>query len=249
MCRMLLYMGRPRTLSSLLFDPPHSLERQAFTPRYQDPPLCNGDGWGVCWFPGAEGEPRRHRTARPIWEDGSFRSSAGSIESGCVLAAVRSATPPSAVSEENTAPFTHGRWAFAHNGRIEGFHSGADGRVRELGSPTCGSRVRGSTDSEWIFTLLLERLERGDPVGDALSALVRELLDICGGAFTVLLTDGESGWASVVGRSLFCSQTDLDVVIASEPLDYEDGWTRLPEGSLLVVRAGKVHVAEGVFPT
>ncbi|GIU84691.1 MAG: class II glutamine amidotransferase [Acidimicrobiales bacterium] len=246
---MLLYLGRPRPLSSLLFDPPHSLERQASAPRYQDPPLCNGDGWGVCWYPSGAIEPRRHRTTVPIWEDEAFHSSARSIESGCVLAAVRSATPPSAVSEENTPPYTHRRWAFAHNGRIQGFHSGTRRRVRELGSPMCGTRVRGSTDSEWIFAILLERLQRGDPVEEALSSLVRELLETCGGAFTTLLTDGEYGWASVLGRSLFYSQSAHDCVIASEPLDDEGGWTRLPEGSLLAAREGKIRVIEGVFPT
>ena len=46
----------------------------------------------------------------------------GSIESRCIFAHVRAATPGmSVVSEENCHPFRYGTLLFQHNGHVEGF--------------------------------------------------------------------------------------------------------------------------------
>ena len=44
MCRLLGYFGRPVPLTSLVFDPPFSLERQSHAPRHQDLGRINADG-------------------------------------------------------------------------------------------------------------------------------------------------------------------------------------------------------------
>ena len=41
------------------------------------------------------------------------------LSSGCVLAAVRSATVGMPIEESAAAPFTDGRWLLSHNGRVD----------------------------------------------------------------------------------------------------------------------------------
>ena len=57
MCRLAAYAGPPAPLSALLYDPPHSLEHQAYAPRELVSGNVNVDGTGVAWWPAHEDEP------------------------------------------------------------------------------------------------------------------------------------------------------------------------------------------------
>ena len=72
MCRHLAYLGEAATLRSLLTDPPHSLQAQAWAPRRQRHGVLNADGFGVGWYADGDPVPARYRRARPIWSDPSF---------------------------------------------------------------------------------------------------------------------------------------------------------------------------------
>ena len=109
MCRHLAYLGPPRSLASLLYEPGHSLEQQSWKPLRQRAGAMNADGWGVGWWdPLVRPEPARYRTAAPMWTDRSFRSVAEVVHAGAFMAAVRSATPPSPIVETGNAPFVAG---------------------------------------------------------------------------------------------------------------------------------------------
>ena len=47
MCRHLAWLGRPRSLASLVLEPPSSLLVQSYAPRRQRYGTVNADGWGV----------------------------------------------------------------------------------------------------------------------------------------------------------------------------------------------------------
>jgi len=91
-CRHLAWLGAPRSLGELLLEPEHGLLAQSYAPRRQRHGTMNADGWGVGFYAGSRAEPARWRSNRPLWGDASFASVAPVISSGCVLAAVRSAT-------------------------------------------------------------------------------------------------------------------------------------------------------------
>ncbi|MGH3712401.1 MAG: ergothioneine biosynthesis protein EgtC, partial [Micromonosporaceae bacterium] len=117
MCRHLLYLGRPVTLSALLLAPPHSLLRQSWAPRdMRGGGTVNADGFGAGWY--VAGAPVRYRRDCPMWADENFARLAAVTSSGAVLAAVRSATVGMPVTETASAPFTEGRWLFSLNGRV-----------------------------------------------------------------------------------------------------------------------------------
>ena len=77
----------------------------------------NADGWGVGFFDKALA--RRWRSAAPLWGDASFASVAPALSSGCVVAAVRSATVGMPIEPSASAPFTDGQWLLSHNGLVD----------------------------------------------------------------------------------------------------------------------------------
>jgi glutamine amidotransferase len=155
MCRFTLYLGSPIRLSSLLFEPEHSLMRQSTRKQERAGPL-NGDGFGVGWYARALcPEPAVFRSVTPAWNNRNLRSLSRVVVSDCILAHVRSATERSRVDEANCHPFRYGPFLFMHNGDIGSF-----GRVRrkllnEI-SDDAFSNVHGSTDSELCFAALID---------------------------------------------------------------------------------------------
>jgi glutamine amidotransferase len=231
MCRHLAYLGPPVTLRALLLDPPSSLLRQAWRPRQQRQGTVNADGFGVGWYSPLRRDPARYRRAQPIWTDASFASIAGVVETSCLLAAVRDATPGMPVEESATAPFTADRWLFSHNGRVDGWTSLLpDGTVLEA-----------ATDSALLWTLVLARLRSGASPGAALAETARAVLGRASARLNLLLTDGTAIAATACGESLFVRRAPT-LVVASEPYDEDPGWEPVPEASLVVAAADRVTV-------
>jgi glutamine amidotransferase len=104
MCRHLAYLGPPIALSRLLFDPPHSLCHQSWSPHdMRGGGTINADGFGIGWY--AAGRSVRYRRHTPIWSDTTLPELAATVTAGAILAAVRSATTGMPVVETAAAPF------------------------------------------------------------------------------------------------------------------------------------------------
>jgi gamma-glutamyl hercynylcysteine S-oxide hydrolase len=225
---MLGYLGPAVTLQALLYDPPHSLHEQSWAPQRQRSGVVNADGVGVGWYDlDRRPEPARYRSAKPMWADHSLASLAGVVASGAVLAVVRGATAPSPAEESSTPPFTDGRWLFAHNGRVEGFRSGAGTRLRRALTEHRDAGILGTSDSEVLFALFLDRIDKGETAEQALCSVVDAVEAEAGGTLTMLVTDGEQLAGVVRGEPLFMLSTDAAVVVASEPSDGDARWQEL----------------------
>lgn len=231
MCRHLAYLGPPVTLQALLLDTPSSLLRQAWQPRHQRHGTVNADGFGAGWYSARRREPARYRRARPLWSDASFASIAGVVETRCLLACVRDASPGMPVEESATAPFTAGPWLFSHNGRIDGWQSLLPDRAV----------LEAATDSALLWVLLLQRLRAGVSAVDAVADTVRTVRGHPPGRLNLLLTDGSAIVATTCGESLFARRGPA-LVVASEPYDDEPGWEPVPDASLVVARDGDVRI-------
>ncbi len=230
MCRHLARIGPPVSLQALLMDPPCGLLRQSWAPRRQRNGTLNADGFGVGWYSADRPEPARYRRAVPMWTDASFGSLAGVVTSGCVLAAVRSATAGMPQDEGACAPFLlPGGVLLSHNGAVP----------REAVAPLVPSAALaaiGSTvDSAFLAALVAGRLADGAPLDEAVGSVVREVARRAPSArLNLLATDGDAVAASAWGDTL-CWRTDPDaVVVASEPYDDEPGWTDVPDRTLVV---------------
>jgi glutamine amidotransferase len=218
MCRHLAWVGAPRTVASLVLEPEHGLLRQSYQPRRQSHGLMNADGWGVgLWVPGRP-EPVRWRSSRPLWSDASFASVAPVLSSGCVLAAVRSATPGMPADESAAAPFTDGRWLLSHNGRVDRDVLPSYAEAESV----CDSAV-----------LAAHVFAQGP---DHLAKVVTEVARLDPTArLSLLLTDGTRILATTWGDPLSYLVEADGVVVASEPFDDDPRWLDVPDRHLLEV--------------
>ena len=218
MCRHLAWPGRPRSLASLVLDPPSSLLVQSYAPRRQRYGTVNADGWGVgFWAPGRP-VPARWRSAQPLWGAASFASVAPVVSAGCVVAAVRSATVGMPLEESAVAPFTDGRWLLSHNGRVDR-------------SVLPAVRDAESTVDSALFAALV--FARGP---DALGGTVTEVAAADPGArLNLLAADGTRLLATTWGDTLSVLVTEEGTALASEPWDDDPRWSDVPDRTLIEV--------------
>lgn len=235
MCRLGAYLGPPSTLESLFVAPPHSLYHQAYAPRDQASGTVNADGFGVGWYDlDRRAEPAVHKSARSIWADRSFQSFSGVVATTATVAVVRGATAPAPVEDSGAQPFTSGRWLFAHNGAVDGFRThGVAARLRRSLSEQRESQILSASDSEVLFALVLDRLDAGASMAEAVSDTIGFVRSVAGGRLNLVLTDGARIVATRSGDAL-SGRCDPDAVhIASEPFDDAPTWQSLPDHHLV----------------
>jgi glutamine amidotransferase len=226
MCRHLAWLGEPRTVASLVLDPPCGLLRQSYAPRRQKRGLLNADGWGVALY-GPSGSVHRWRSSRPLWSDASFASMAPLLSSSSVLAAVRSATAGMPLDETAAAPFTDGRWLLSHNGRVA--------RTALPLSPAAESLCDSALLAAHVFA--------SGPAGvvDTLRTVAAADPDAY---LSVLLTDGSQVLGVTWGDELAYLVEPDGVVVASEPWDDDPRWVDVPDRHLIEVTPTGVIVTD-----
>lgn len=179
MCRFLAYKGKSILINELLYEPKNSLIRQSARAHEAEEPL-NGDGFGVGWYASdITSEPGLYVSVRPAWNDRNLRHLCGRIKTDALFAHVRAASEGE-VSEANCHPFHFKRYLFMHNGGIGGFQK-LKRQIRRKLSDEIYDWIRGQTDSEHLFALILENLKNRDgkptavELAAALEATVREI--------------------------------------------------------------------------
>jgi len=234
-CRHLAHLGRPATLEELLLLPPHGLLTQSYAPRRQAHGLMNADGFGCGWYDPVRAAPARYRRAVPLWSDPSFASLAGVVRSGCVLAAVRSATAGTPADDSACAPFLLGDVLLSLNGRVD------VAAIAHL-VPSAPLAALGSTvDSAYVAALVGARLQAGDPLPVALGTTVRTVGELDPAArLNLLATDGRTTAATAWGDTLVVRADGSGVLVASEPGDDGDGWQPVPDRTLVCATAADV---------
>ncbi len=168
MCRLLGYIGEPISLDHVLFETDSSLVRQSYSPRMMAT-FLNLAGFGMAaWDPHSvrAEDPLIYRATTLPAFDQNLRSLAAKLAPTCLIAHVRGVTHSARemVAETNLHPFRfHSAGvALAHNGHLREF-----ARMRyeliEYVRPELAQMIQGTTDSEWIYALVLSHLE--DPYG------------------------------------------------------------------------------------
>jgi len=167
MCRALLYLGQPVLLDNLLYQPDSALIRQSYMPKMLH--MLNLAGFGLrAWDP-ASADPERafsyYSQSLPVF-DRNLQNLAQKIRPGCVLAHVRGVAYSTRVeiSLQNVHPFHFADvpLVLAHNGDLADM-----ARMKPLLAPFIKpqflAQIHGTTDSEWIYALLVSQLN--DPSG------------------------------------------------------------------------------------
>lgn len=251
MCRLLGYLGSPIALDRLLLKPEHSLVVQSYQPREMTAGLLNADGFGVGWYhPQRETPPFTYRNTLPIWNDVNLPSLSRYVESNCMLACVRSATPGLAVELNNCQPFQQADLLAVHNGFVENFRQTLYRPIRDRLGDSLYQAIQGTTDSEHIFALLLQARQHQPqlPLEQALHQTLTTIFQLAqtfdvGVGANLIVSDGRRLIASRGANrspapSLYWLKDDAffpeAVVIASEPL-FAGNWNAFPERSILSV--------------
>jgi len=223
MCRHLGWLGEPRSIASLVLEPPSGLLVQSYAPRRQKHGLMNADGWGVGFYD--NGVARRWRSAAPLWGDVSFASVAPALSSTCVVAAVRSASVGMPIEPSASAPFTDGQWLLSHNGLV-------DRAVLPL-----SSKAESTVDSALLAALIFER--GLDALGDTIAEVAATDPNA---RLNILAANGSRLHATTWGDTLSVLRQDDGVVLASEPYDDNPDWQEIPDRHLVVVDGSRVEL-------
>lgn len=139
--------------------------------------LSNPHGWGLASL--TDGRARCFRQIEPASSSEKYREAALKLEGESLLAHVRRATVGDP-RRENTHPFRREDAFLVHNGHVPAFEF-VRPRLRDRLSEERRRGIEGTTDSEHIFTLLLQlRAEWPDaPLHEVTRRAVKQLQSWC----------------------------------------------------------------------
>lgn len=248
MCRLTAYLGPETSLEHIIFDTKHSLEKQSWQPRELREAKLNADGFGLGWF-NDNGEIARYRQTLPIWADPNLRSITQSLHRPLWLCYIRSATPGLGTSLENTQPFCAQNWQYFHNGYINNFHQDIRARIRHLLPHEMESIIQGSTDSEYLFALILHNFQQSNDMIKAIHDSFKQLEEWLGNEralLNVMLSDGIQVIASCHALNGECPSLyygkDIDEfpphsqLIVSEKLNDDSHWKAIAAHQIIRLR-------------
>jgi len=184
MCRFAAYLGEPVVLEDLLYQPDGALVRQAVDAELMS--LLNLGGFGLAAWDRGSVDPERPLTYRvpsiPNF-DRNLRALARKVRVSALVAHVRGVIYDSdeTVGLQNVHPFLFegASFALAQNGDLYDFARMRYDLLEHI-DPRLVRLIEGTTDTEWVYALVLSRLE--DPFArvspEEAARAVRDTLEI-----------------------------------------------------------------------
>lgn len=195
MSRLFAYMGNdPARVACALYPARKTLVADA---QDYEPP-AQFDSWGIGFY---QGEVLLQRRPKAPVEPVDFYAVARELRTDVIVGHVRAGTVGKP-KNENTHPFRFRSWLFAHHGTIPSFESVVKAKLLDAVPDFLRRNVRGQTDSEHLFHLLLGHLQKSqridddsvspDVVCDALRATIAEIDEWSGerADFAMVATNG-----------------------------------------------------------
>ena len=171
MCRHIGYIGKKKDLYSILLKHDHSLIELAYKPTLMKEATLNADGFGLAWL--SKQNFMLYKNYLPIWNDLNLDNISKSISSNLVIANVRSATISENQGYFNTHPFVLNNFCFSHNGYIKNFNSENRNKIIKYLNSKYLSLIKGQTDSELIFILLMQIVEKNKDIIRSIKSVIQ----------------------------------------------------------------------------
>ncbi len=248
MCRVLAYLGQPALLDEMLYGGESGLVRQAVEPELMS--LLNLGGFGLAAWSPSFPQPSRPFTYRvPTMPnfDRNLRALAQKLEATAVVAHIRGVlyNERERVGTHNVHPFLFDgvSVALAQNGDLYDFgrmRFDLVGHVR----PDLAAMIEGTTDTEWVYALMLSMLD--DPFApvaaeEAATAVertldvLREVREARGIAVqspvNLVLTDGRWLLATRFAFDYGWYPEDDSFFASEREHDFTSLWFRAPDSS------------------
>ncbi len=185
-----------------------------------------------------------------MWNDRNLDDLCRYVRTESLLVNVRSATDKMPAEMSNCQPFKHEQMLFVHNGLIESFYQSLYRPIREQLCDVAYRSIKGQTDSEHIFALLVHYIETQPDIdlAETLRLTVQQIADMANQAgvhasINIILSAGNRLIAlrydnQGIPPSFYLlknsKQFPSSVVIASEPL-FEDSWQAYPPSELITI--------------
>lgn len=165
MCRVLIYLGKqPALIYDLIYGPDNCLANQSYKPQLMST-FLNLAGFGfAAWVKNSyeADTPFYYKTTQLPFFDQNLYYLSKKIKTHCLLAHIRGVEYDTAetVSNQNIHPFklNEAKLTLAHNGNLIQMEIMKRALVPFI-KPEIYGQIKGTTDSEWIYALLLSQLE------------------------------------------------------------------------------------------
>ena len=257
MCRFAAYLGEEIKLEEIVYNFPHNLVVQSYAPKELLVGNVNLDGFGCGWYNASvEKNPAQYATLLPIWADYKFPTIAKAVTSNIIFSAVRNATPPFPNELSSVLPLALDKYLFLHNGSVVDYNKCRRTLENELPDEYF-NMIQSRSDSALIFAAIMWKLSEIDESEISLKKALLDTLDWLknqleslgvGANLNIGITDGESmlfirheynGKCNSLYYNESHEKISGGVLIASEPLDEDNGWSAVPENSVIEIKSGK----------
>ena len=248
MCRVLAYLGQPALLDEMLYGGEASLVRQAVEPELMS--LLNLGGFGLAaWAPSfpKPSRPFTYRVPTVPNFDRNLRALAQKLEATAVVAHVRgvSYSERERVGTQNVHPFLFdgASVALAQNGDLYDFSRMRFDLVEHV-RPELAAMIEGTTDTEWVYALMLSMLD--DPfapvAAEEAATAVERTLDVLRDVraargiavqspVNLVLTDGRWLLATRFAFDYGWYPEDDSFFASEREHDFTSLWFRAPDSS------------------
>jgi|GEM_PF-4800876 len=240
MCRLAAYLGKNKiSLSEIVINQKNSLLKQVVTSS-EKKVFINSDGFGFAWYGRGFKEPGLFKSPFPIWNDNNLTNLTKIIYSNCFISHIRASTLTE-TSWQNCHPFIYKNFSFIHNGEITKFDCFKLEIINFI-SKDLFLKIRGNTDSEYIFYLIMHFYNITNNIQEATICAIKWLYKVNKTIKSILkiniiLSNGKQIIAVKYSNdSDIClgykSLRDGGFEISSEPLSLDD-WIEIDSQSIV----------------
>lgn len=261
MCRWFIYYGNQICFYDILYNHKHSIIKQSYLKKYT-PFLeennirdheVNVDGYGIGWYEKNK-EVCYYTSVKTPWNDFSFKRLSKILKARLIFAHVRAIKPFSSglIHEFNCHPFNYKNILFMHNGDLKHFNDHKKNIIENIDDDIYKS-LQGNTDSEHIFLLILTYLKNKKFTINNVKQAILDVIKFINTlnttfSFNIAITNNKFIiFTRYINNnekppSLYYNKSCNNMLISSEPINFDDKWVYIPKNVLGVYHNKKLQI-------
>ena len=201
--------------------------------------INNPHGWGIGYYKNDIALVKKEPI--PAFESKNFPELIRSIKSNIFISHVRKSTE-GAKTSENTHPFINENWIFAHNGTIDIMD-----KIKEQLLPKYVNNIKGETDSELFFFLLLQLIDQNDDIIKGVRESIRFIEKNRGSNTTSLNFLLTNGIEIYTFRKAFCNPDYYSLYYLNRDPKNNDELNYLSEETSLLIHSKRLSGEKSII--